>query len=84
MNWETVCLNYFLHSETFPNSDKLVAEFKKYLESDAWLKSWFDSKNGTFATNNFSGTCHCEAIVSILMYLQCQDSMKLLLVCYLV
>jgi hypothetical protein len=78
MDWETVCLNYLPDSQTFPNGDELVREFKKYLEGDPRLRSWFDSKHGTFLDHNFPGTCHCEALASVLILLQREGLIKLL------
>ena len=76
-----VCLKYMPDSKTFTNSNKLVAAFKKNLESDPWLRSWFDPNEGTFLEDNFPGTSHCEAIASVLMHLQHQGLIELLPVC---
>jgi hypothetical protein len=81
MNWER-CLTYLPESKTFPNGAELVAKFKEYLENDATLNTWFKS-DGTFLEDNFRGTLHCEAIASVLMYLQRQCSTKLLPVCFM-
>ena len=81
MDWETVCLKHLPDSETIPNY-QLVAKFKEYLKGDKWLNSWFGDE-GTFLDNNFSGTRHCEAIASVLIFLQSQGSIEPLLpVCY--
>jgi hypothetical protein len=75
MDWEKVLLDYLPTSSAYPNRDELVADFKMYLKGDERLSSWFGLE-GTFRNDNFSGTRHCEAIASALMYLK-NNNLKL-------
>jgi hypothetical protein len=85
MDWETVFLKYLPVSKTFPNGHELVDKFKNRFKEDEWLRSWLDPPKGSFRSDNFTGTCHCEAIALALMHRrEGLPQLQVLPVCYAV